>query len=88
MTEKKLNTRIQLKTDSEKNWGYAMSFIPKKGEPVVYQLEDGSVSIKVGDGTSLVYALPFVGEGLDFITTDDIDEICGATITNASEVEF
>ena len=52
------NTRIQLKTDTSTNWAKATNFKPKAGELVYYS---DIKRIKIGDGTTAVSALPFVG---------------------------
>lgn len=52
------NTRIQLKTDTAANWAKATNFKPKAGELVYYS---DIKRIKIGDGTTVVSALPFVG---------------------------
>lgn len=70
-----LNTRIQQKTDTVSSWQVHSSFIPLKGEIVVYQMEDGSDKIKIGDGVSTVAQLDFFGgEQIDvsnYVTASD-----------------
>ena len=87
MAEKSLNTRIQLKHDTEVNWDKATNFIPKLGEVIVYDVDDNYdfPRMKVGDGETVVTELPFVYEP---VTKADIDEICGFTIYTASEAIF
>lgn len=58
-TQKQVKTRIQQKHDTSANWGKATSFVPLKGEIVVY---DDLGRIKVGDGTKTVANLKFVDE--------------------------
>ena len=77
-----IKTRILLKTDTTANWDKAAnSFIPKEGEVCVYldrfQLDDGSYvpGIKVGDGTSYINELEFIGD--EYINKEEIDEILG-----------
>lgn len=73
LINKKINTRIQLKCDLEKNWKAATNFIPKSGELIIYsaetaqdQLPTGRTTLisyprfKVGDGKTTVNNLPFV----------------------------
>lgn len=63
MAEKNIKTRIIHKHDTEENWNKATNFIPKQGEIIVYDI-DSSHSyerIKVGDGTTNVNSLPYVG---------------------------
>lgn len=82
-----LNTRIQHKHDTEINWSKATGFIPKQGELIVYDIDDNYnyERIKIGDGVTNVNSLPFANE---IITDAEIDEICGARIYAASEVNF
>ncbi len=64
MAEKNIKTRIIHKHDTEENWNKATNFIPKQGEIIVYDI-DSSHSyerIKVGDGTTNVNSLPYMGE--------------------------
>ena len=88
---KEFFTRIQHKHDIEANWIKAVNFTPLNGEIIVYDKdnEHDYARIKIGDGITKVSDLPFFG-GMDlsFITIEDIDEICGADIIAASEVEF
>ena len=60
-TQKQVKTRIQQKHDTSANWAKATSFVPLKGEIVVY---DDLGRIKVGDGTNTVANLKFVDEGI------------------------
>lgn len=62
MAEKVMNTRIMLKHDTEANWKKATVFIPKAGEVIIYDKDDTHTRprIKIGDGETLVSALPFV----------------------------
>ena len=102
---KEVKTRIVHKHDLEKNWDLASNFIPKQGEIIIYDIENDAADlpegrtelityerIKVGDGATIVKALPFVGDciNMELITVDDIDTICGTTIqvATASEVTF
>lgn len=84
MASKTLKTRILLKTDTTANWEKAAnSFIPKEGEVCIYsdrfQLEDGTYvpGIKVGDGSSYINELEFMGD--EYISNEEIDEILGST---------
>ena len=80
MASKTLKTRILLKTDTTTNWEKAAnSFIPRAGEVCVYsdrfQLEDGTYvpGIKVGDGSSYINELEFIGE--EYISEEEIDSL-------------
>ena len=87
---KEFFTRIQHKHDIEANWIKAVNFTPLNGEIIVYDKDEtyNFARIKIGDGVTKVSDLPFEGMDLPFITIEDIDEICGADIVAASEVEF
>jgi len=66
MAEKILYGRMIQKHDLEANWLKATNFIPKQGEIIVYD-KDSNYNyerIKIGDGTTLVSALPFVDDAL------------------------
>ena len=75
MAEKTLNTRIQMKTDTEANWNKATKFIPKNGEIIVYATDatHNYQRLKIGNGTTLVNNLPFINEA---ITENKINSIC------------
>lgn len=87
MAEKNISSRIIHKHDIEANWLKAVNFIPKQGELIVYDIDSTHdyERIKIGDGATVVSSLPFISE---IITNEEIDEICGATIYAASEVEL
>ena len=68
-----LQTRIRSKTDTTAHWDAATTFIPLKGEVIVYSdyatetVGGQTVKIpnfKVGDGLAYVVDLPFVGDDL------------------------
>ena len=68
-----LFTRIQSKIDTTANWNAATTFVPLKGEVIVYsdytsETVDGQVvnipNFKVGDGLAYVPDLPFVGDDM------------------------
>ena len=63
MAEKTAKLRIKQKHDTEANWKRATNFKPEAGELIVYDADTGHTTprFKVGDGTKLVNALPFVG---------------------------
>lgn len=72
MAEKLFKTRTQQKNDTENKWSVTSGFIPKKGEIIVYNVDNDHTSprLKVGDGVTEVNALPFVYE-YKAITADD-----------------
>ena len=59
MSEKKLSTRIQQKTDTKANWDKATNFIPLKGEYIYYSDLN---RVKVGDGAKKLGELPFLAD--------------------------
>lgn len=59
MAEKKIQTRIQQKTDTKANWDKATNFVPLKGEYIYYS---DLHKVKVGDGVTKVGALPFLAD--------------------------
>lgn len=60
-TEKNISSRIINKHDIEANWDKAINFIPKAGEIIVYDRDENYTyeRIKIGDGETLISALPF-----------------------------
>lgn len=60
-TEKTLKTRVVLKHDTEANWNKATTFIPLKGEVIIYDPDSTHTYSrqKIGDGVKTVVALPF-----------------------------
>lgn len=70
---KQYNARIRSKTDTTANWASNITFIPLKGEIIIYsdfaQKEiDGNMinvpNFKIGDGTTFAVDLPFVNDDL------------------------
>lgn len=70
---KNLKTRVMLKHDYEANWNDATGFIPMPGEVIIYDADIDAPTtpknlrgtnrlprVKIGDGKTLVGALPFV----------------------------
>ena len=85
MSTKELNSRIMQKSSTEGEWeAVASTFIPLRGEVCVYFMTDGSTKIKIGDGTTTVGDLPFVGgDTVDlsaFVTADDPSSAIEGTI--------
>lgn len=60
-----LNTRIQLKIDTEAHWNLAENFKPLKGEIIIYSADTSRrfSRLKVGDGINYVSDLPFIDAG-------------------------
>lgn len=67
MNEKNINTRIQHKHDIEANWLKAINFIPKAGELIIYDRDSthNYERIKIGNGETLVSALPFYADNIE-----------------------
>ena len=63
MIERNIQSRVVNKHDVEKNWNKAINFIPKKGEIIIYDVDENYdyPRLKVGDGETVVSALPFNG---------------------------
>ena len=60
-----LNTRIQIKVDTEKAWNLvSTTFVPLSGEMCIYRMNDGSIRSKIGDGTTAVGSLAFDDEAV------------------------
>lgn len=67
--------RFVQKHDIESNWNLATNFIPLEGEVIIYE-PDATHSyprFKVGDGTTLVSALPFADAGINNINDKKIN---------------
>lgn len=73
MSNKTINSRIQLKHDTEANWAKATNFIPLKGEVIVYDIDDTHTSprVKIGDGTNKVFNLPFIQGNNGLVVEND-----------------
>jgi hypothetical protein len=66
-----VNARISNKSDTTEHWNAARTFIPLRGEIIIYtdhgQIDDGYGNminvpgIKIGDGSAYLIDLPFVG---------------------------
>jgi len=66
---------VRLTIDTTENWSARTTYIPKKGEIVVYsdrRILQGVPypGIKIGDGSAYVVDLPFVGDDSDEMTLD------------------
>lgn len=51
-----------VKVDSEENWGKAVNYIPDSFTIIVYEYENESPRIKIGDGVHKVSELPFLND--------------------------
>ena len=87
------NTRIRSKADLTANWNLQKTFVPLKGEIIIYldydfKLDDHGnkiniPAIKIGDGASYGVDLPFVGDDLK---KEILDHISNAGI-HVTEIE-
>lgn len=60
--EKKINSRIVHKHDTEVNWNKATNFIPKAGEIIIYDIDEiySYSRFKIGDGVRAINDLEFL----------------------------
>lgn len=101
MAEKRIIGRAIQKHDIEAHWNLATNFVPMAGEIIIYDKDSthNYVRVKVGDGETVVTALPFVddtkvdkvsGKGLstnDYTTTEK-NKLAGiATGANKTTVD-
>lgn len=84
MAEKTAKLRIKQKHDTEANWKKATNFRPEAGELIVYDADSthSAPRFKVGDGTKLVNALPFVP------SSDVTANPSGAGTTSLTKIEI
>ena len=69
--EKKINSRVVNKHETEAVWNAHPDFIPYKGESIVYDADDKIKyqRFKLGDGVTPVTELPFIGTDLQVSAT-------------------
>lgn len=67
-------TRFFLKNGKEESWDKVDDFIPGKGEPIVYNVDESHAytRLKFGDGIHLPRDLPFTNGNIDGIDLDNI----------------
>ena len=101
MAKNQINTRVQLKHDTEANWNTAgvAGFIPLVGEVIIYDPDSlhDYPRIKIGNGSTKVHLLPFIDKALwDQIATmnsitavddGDCNIILGLSSLSSSEEE-
>ena len=65
MAQREIKTRVINKHDTAANWNNALTFIPKKGELIVYDVDSTHdyERFKIGDGETNVVELPFATAG-------------------------
>ena len=57
-----IKSNAVVKVDTEENWAKAINYIPDQFTIIVYEYEDRSPKIKIGDGKHKVCELPFLNE--------------------------
>lgn len=70
---KTLQTRVQMKHDTEANWNKATNFVPLAGEIIIYDIDASNPTqrMKVGNGIDILSNLPFVYEDVGiYVGTD------------------
>lgn len=70
---KTLQTRVQMKHDTEANWNKATNFVPLAGEIIIYDIDASNPTqrMKIGNGIDILSNLPFVYEDVGiYIGTD------------------
>lgn len=80
MATKQFVTRVQHKHDTEANWNKATNFKPLAGEIIIYDADatHSEPRMKIGDGETLVSALPFADKQLSDRMTA-LEEMGGGT---------
>lgn len=64
---KMLKSNATIKVDRAENWQKAVNYIPDKFTILVFEYDNASPRIKIGDGTHKVSELPFLN-GSEVIT--------------------
>lgn len=86
MADKILKARVKMKTDTTANWDKQSAFIPLKGEIIVYNDDGLSPRIKIGNGSTLLSELPFIGDRM--ILEDSVGKATqGIYINNDGEFQ-
>lgn len=85
MADKIKQARVIHKHDVEARWNFAINFIPKAGEIIVYDRDENHSyeRFKIGDGKTTVVNLPFAAEAAVlemFSMTEGVGVIDGGEI--------
>lgn len=51
-----------IKYETPENWEKAKNYIPKKGDILIYTMNDHTAKMKLGDGVHTPNDLPFIGQ--------------------------
>lgn len=85
-----LNTRIQIKVDTENAWNLVRNtFVPLSGEMCIYRMNDGSIRSKIGDGRTAVGSLKFDDEAVRNLISSlsgTVDDLSSNVTTLSSTV--
>ena len=89
MAEKTIKGRIVQKHDIEANWSRANNFIPMKGEIIIYDIDENYSyeRFKIGDGVTVVSALPFT-TNIYVQSTTPVNATVGALWLDTSDVSI
>lgn len=55
-----IKSNAVVKVDTEENWNKAVNYIPDSFTIIVYEFENSSPKVKIGDGIHKVKELPFL----------------------------
>lgn len=55
-----IKSNAVVKVDTDKNWAKAINYIPDSFTIIVYEFENSSPKVKIGDGVHKVNELPFL----------------------------
>lgn len=90
-----INARILVRKDTTERWNANRSFIPLRGEVIVYtdhgQMEDGQGNtinvpgVKVGDGNAYLIDLPFVGDDTQHQILQELRDHTGNTAIHVTQ---
>lgn len=76
--------------DTAAGWNSKPTYVPKKGEIVIYTDGDGNRNfpeIKIGDGSAYVADLPFVGSGLFYLVNSRLDDHINDDVRHITQAE-
>ena len=92
-----VNARILVRRDTTENWNAQRSFIPMRGEVIVYtdhaRIDDGhgvTVTVpgmKIGDGSAYLIDLPFVGADVGFQASQELAMHAGNTQVHITDTD-
>lgn len=55
-----VKSNVTIKVDRAENWDKAVNYVPDKFTILVFEYDNGSPGIKIGDGSHKVRELPFL----------------------------